>query len=150
MVKKIADEHGGVRVVGSAGYDASVDYAASTLREIGFEVTTPEVAYTGFRELAGGLLEVGRLARGEQDLGAGLAERLGDLQAEPAGAAGDQRGAAGEVEELEDRGAHGDGVPCGSPGPSRDGAPVRWGAWLSAMVADAFMTSVRSPPADSV
>ena len=58
-LQAIADEHGGVRVVGSAGYEASVDYAAAQLREIGFEVATPEVAYTGFRELPGGLLEVG-------------------------------------------------------------------------------------------
>ena len=36
-LQAIADEHGGVRVVGSAGYDASVDYAAADLREIGFE-----------------------------------------------------------------------------------------------------------------
>lgn len=58
-LQSIADEHGGVRVVGSAGYDASVDYAAAQLRDMGFEVSTPEVAYTGFRELPGGLLEVG-------------------------------------------------------------------------------------------
>ena len=47
------------------------------------------------------------LARGQQDARAGFAERLGDLQAEAARAAGDERGLAGEVEQLLDRCAHG-------------------------------------------
>jgi hypothetical protein len=36
-----------------------VDYAADQLAELGFEVTTPEVAFTGFEELPGGTLQVG-------------------------------------------------------------------------------------------
>jgi len=77
----IADEHGGVRVVGSPGYDASVDYAAANLREIGFEVTAPEVAYTGFRELSGGLLEVGeRTFHAPDDLHALIYSPGGDVR----------------------------------------------------------------------
>mgnify|MGYP003694039445 CR=1 FL=1 len=53
------------------------------------------------------LLEVAGLARGEQHARAGLAERLGDLQAEAARAAGDERGLAVQVEQLADVGAHG-------------------------------------------
>ena len=41
-----------------------------------------------------GFLEVAGLARGQHDARAGLAERLGDLQAEAARAAGDERGLA--------------------------------------------------------
>ena len=52
-------------------------------------------------------LEVAGLARGQQHARAGLAERLGDLQAEAARAAGDERGLACEVEQLSDGGAHG-------------------------------------------
>ena len=44
---------------GTPGYDASVDHAAAALPEIGFAVTTPEVSFTGFRELPGTRLEVG-------------------------------------------------------------------------------------------
>jgi hypothetical protein len=80
-LQAIADEHGGVRVVGSAGYDASVDYAAAQLREIGFDVTTPEVAYAGFRELSGGLLEVGvRTFHAPDDLHALIYSPGGDVR----------------------------------------------------------------------
>jgi Zn-dependent M28 family amino/carboxypeptidase len=58
-LQDIADEHGGTRFAGTPGYEASVDYAAGQLRALGFEVTTPEVAFTGFKELPGGELEVG-------------------------------------------------------------------------------------------
>ena len=54
-------------------------------------------------QVRGGFFEVARLARREHDLGAGFAERLGDLQAEAARAAGDQRVPASEVEQLRDR-----------------------------------------------
>ena len=40
------------------------------------------------------VLQVGGLARGEHDARAGFAERMGHLQAEPARAAGDERGRA--------------------------------------------------------
>ena len=53
-------------------------------------------------QMRGGFLEVRGLARRQQHARAGLAERLGDLQAEPARAAGDDRRAAGKVEELAD------------------------------------------------
>lgn len=41
-LQEIADRHDGNRAVGTAGYDASVDYVADALRERGFEVSTPE------------------------------------------------------------------------------------------------------------
>jgi Zn-dependent M28 family amino/carboxypeptidase len=41
-LQDIADEHGGNRAAGTPGYDASVDYVANTLRDRGFEVSTPE------------------------------------------------------------------------------------------------------------
>ena len=41
-LQKIADEHGGNRAQGTAGYDASVDYVVGRLRAAGLDVTTPE------------------------------------------------------------------------------------------------------------
>ena len=52
-LQAIADEHGGNRFSGTSGYEASVDWAADALRELGFEVETPEVEFTGFAELPG-------------------------------------------------------------------------------------------------
>jgi hypothetical protein len=58
-LQAVADEHGGIRFVGTAGYEASVDVVADALRNLGFEVETPEVAFTGFSELPGAELTVG-------------------------------------------------------------------------------------------
>ena len=40
-LQAIADAHEGIRFAGTAGYEASVDYAADALRDLGFEVSTP-------------------------------------------------------------------------------------------------------------
>jgi aminopeptidase S len=40
-LQKIADQHGGNRAAGTAGYDASVEYVVDVLRDIGFEASTP-------------------------------------------------------------------------------------------------------------
>ena len=58
-LQAIADQHDGIRFAGTSGYEASVDYAAGELRALGFEVTTPEVEFAGFRELPGAELAVG-------------------------------------------------------------------------------------------
>jgi len=41
-LQEIADAHDGNRALGTAGYDASVDYVAKTLRDKGFDVQMPE------------------------------------------------------------------------------------------------------------
>ena len=41
-LQEIANAHDGNRALGTAGYDASVDYVAKTLRDKGFDVQTPE------------------------------------------------------------------------------------------------------------
>ncbi len=41
-LQEIADAHGGNRALGTPGYDASVDYVATALRDKGFDVQTPE------------------------------------------------------------------------------------------------------------
>jgi Zn-dependent M28 family amino/carboxypeptidase len=41
-LQDIADAHDGNRSLGTAGYDASVDYVATALRDKGFDVQTPE------------------------------------------------------------------------------------------------------------
>ena len=58
-LQAIADEHEGMRFAGTPGYEASVDYAAGVLRDLGFTVETPTVEFAGFRELPGTVLEVG-------------------------------------------------------------------------------------------
>ena len=40
-LQKIADENGGNRAAGTAGYEASVEYVGGVLRDAGFEVSTP-------------------------------------------------------------------------------------------------------------
>jgi aminopeptidase S len=46
-LQKIADEHGGNRAAGTAGYDASVEYVARVLRKAGFKVSTPTYETSG-------------------------------------------------------------------------------------------------------
>jgi aminopeptidase S len=46
-LQKIADEHGGNRAAGTAGYDASVEYVARVLRKAGFKVSTPTYEASG-------------------------------------------------------------------------------------------------------
>ena len=41
-LQEIANAHDGNRALGTAGYDASVDYVAKALRDKGFDVQTPE------------------------------------------------------------------------------------------------------------
>ncbi len=55
----VADDHDGVRTAGTDGYEASVDAAATALTELGWDVDTPEIAFTAFRDL-GARLEVGQ------------------------------------------------------------------------------------------
>jgi Zn-dependent M28 family amino/carboxypeptidase len=57
-LQAIADAHDGLRTAGTAGYEASVEWAAAELRDAGWSVETPEEAFTGFRDL-GASLEVG-------------------------------------------------------------------------------------------
>jgi Zn-dependent M28 family amino/carboxypeptidase len=58
-LQAIADDHGGNRFTGTSGYEASVDWAVDELAELGFEVDTPNVEFTGFAELPGTELVVG-------------------------------------------------------------------------------------------
>ncbi len=55
----LAAANGGVRTVGTAGYEVSVDYVAGQLADLGWRVDTPEEPFIGFRELPGARLEVG-------------------------------------------------------------------------------------------
>lgn len=49
-LQRIADEHGGTRVVGSPGYEASVDHVVQVLRDAGYEVRTPPVDAPTFEQ----------------------------------------------------------------------------------------------------
>ena len=40
--QEIADAHGGVRALGTQGYDASLDYVVDMLQDKGFDVETPQ------------------------------------------------------------------------------------------------------------
>lgn len=52
-LQDIANAHNGTRAIGTPGYDASVDYVASTLREHGFDVETPEFTARVFKSEPG-------------------------------------------------------------------------------------------------
>lgn len=79
-LQAIADANDGVRTVGTAGYDDSVEYVAATVGELGFAVEIPEVAYTGFRELPGATIDVGGTTWGApRDLHALIYSAGGDV-----------------------------------------------------------------------
>ncbi|SBT49325.1 M28 family metallopeptidase [Micromonospora narathiwatensis] len=56
-LQRIADENGGTRVAGSAGYDRSVDYAEGVLRAAGFQVKRQPFQYQTFISHGPGLLQ---------------------------------------------------------------------------------------------
>ena len=64
----IAQANGGVRAAGTDGYEASVDWAAGRLAEMGFEVATPQVDFTGFRDLGATLRVGGRAFEGPDEV----------------------------------------------------------------------------------
>jgi aminopeptidase S len=53
-LQKIADEHGGNRAGGTAGFEATVDYTAGVLRAAGFEVSTPTYVMAGGEDVPPG------------------------------------------------------------------------------------------------
>ncbi len=55
----IADANGGVRTAGTAGYEASVQYVAEQLRDLGYAVETPELEMPTFAEETGASIAVG-------------------------------------------------------------------------------------------
>jgi Zn-dependent M28 family amino/carboxypeptidase len=58
-LQRIADRSGGERAAGTPGYDASVDYVASTLRRAGWRVRLQDVPMAGWRERSPASLSVG-------------------------------------------------------------------------------------------
>lgn len=58
-LQAIAEANDGVRTAGTAGYEASVDYVASELRDLGYAVETPEFEMATFAELPGASIKVG-------------------------------------------------------------------------------------------
>jgi Zn-dependent M28 family amino/carboxypeptidase len=56
-LQRIADEHGGTRAVGTAGYRASVDYVAGLLRDAGYEVERRSADVPAFAQDAPTVLE---------------------------------------------------------------------------------------------
>lgn len=56
-LQRIADEHGGTRVVGSPGYEASVDHVAQVLDEAGYEVRTVPIDVPTFEQRSPTILE---------------------------------------------------------------------------------------------
>ena len=107
----------GRRAPGGAGVvDQDVDLAQALHRLVADLLDLRRVAGVGGHparvdalglQVRGGLFQVGRLARGEQDLRAGLAQALGDLQPQAARAAGDERRSCRSGRRVSGRGAHG-------------------------------------------
>ncbi|MEX1157198.1 MAG: M20/M25/M40 family metallo-hydrolase [Chloroflexota bacterium] len=59
VLMEIATDNGGLRTAGTAGYEASVQYVAEQLREMGYSVETPEFEMATYLELPGGTVTVG-------------------------------------------------------------------------------------------
>ena len=57
-LQAIADSNGGVRTAGTAGYEASVQYVAEQLRDLGYAVETPEFEMATFAEEPGASIAV--------------------------------------------------------------------------------------------
>jgi aminopeptidase S len=66
-LQKIADENGGNRAAGTAGYGASVDYVVGVLRSAGFEATTPTYQASEEADSAPGRNVVAQTRSGDPD-----------------------------------------------------------------------------------
>ena len=107
----------GRRTPGRTGVvDQDVDIAHALQRLIGqahdlglFGAVSgnPARINTGGLQLGGCLFQIFRLARTEHDFGAGFAQRMRQLQAQAARAAGNQGGLARQIEKLLDGASHG-------------------------------------------
>lgn len=78
-LQAIADASDGIRATGTVGYDASVEHVADALRGAGLAVETPEVPYTGFRDLGGSLEVSGRTFAGPDELRALIYSPSGEV-----------------------------------------------------------------------
>lgn len=79
----IAEANDGVRVSGTAGYEASVEYVAGMLRELGYAVQTPEFEMATFDEVPGATIQIagGAAFSGGPDFHAMIYSAGGDLTA---------------------------------------------------------------------
>ena len=57
-LEAIAEENGGVRTAGTTGYEASVDYVAGELRQLGYAVQTPAFEMATFAEEPGATIAI--------------------------------------------------------------------------------------------
>jgi aminopeptidase Y len=58
-LEAIAEANGGIRTAGTAGYEASVEYVAAKLRDLGYAVQTPAFEMATFAEEPGGSISIG-------------------------------------------------------------------------------------------
>jgi len=87
-LQDIANGNNGTRAVGTSGYEASVDYVVTTLRNSGFDVQTPEFSGHVFRADKASVTVNGKSVDGsavEYSLGTGPDGVTGPLVAAPAG-----------------------------------------------------------------
>lgn len=86
-LQDIANANNGTRAVGTPGYEASVDYVVSTLRNSGFDVQTPEFSARVFHAEKGAVLVGGQTVEAralEYSLGTPADGVTGPLLAAPA------------------------------------------------------------------
>jgi Zn-dependent M28 family amino/carboxypeptidase len=87
-LQDIANANNGTRAVGTSGYEASVDYVVTALRNSGFDVQTPEFSAHVFHADTGSVTVNGKTVDGsavEFSLGTGPDGVTGPLVAAPAG-----------------------------------------------------------------
>lgn len=120
-LQAIADANGGVRTAGTAGYDASVEYVAGKLRDLGYAVQTPAFEMATFLEEPGASIRIGAggaTFAGGPDFHAMIYSAAGDISAPVAevGEGTDESGGCLESDFVDfPRGA----IALAPPGPCR-------------------------------
>lgn len=82
-LEAIAEANGGVRTAGTAGYEASVDYVAGKLQDLGYAVQTPSFEMATFAEEPGATIKLagGATFTGGPDFHAMIYSASGELSA---------------------------------------------------------------------
>jgi hypothetical protein len=96
----IAEANGGIRASGTDGYDASAEWAAGRLAELGYDVFTPDVPFIGFAD-RGVTLKVGGRSFSGPDEARALIYSAGGTVAGPVAVLEDSGCAAGDFADVQ-------------------------------------------------
>jgi len=117
-LESIAEANGGVRTAGTPGYEASVQYVAARLRDLGYAVETPEFEMATFAEAPGASIRVedGATFAGGTDFKAMIYSAGGEISA-PVVEVGYSGAANGGCEAADFAGFPAGAIAVAPPGP---------------------------------